>query len=355
MSKDPTSPDRAAGGVRAVRDRPDSDRADNRPITSHDVARLAGVSQSAVSRAFTPGASISAALREKVKDAALRLGYQPNLLPRMMLHGRTGIVAVVVGGAYNPFHAATLEAFSQALQAAGKRIMLVQVESDRTLDAVVSDLIGYRIDGVLTALSILSRKAARAITGHGIPVVALNSGITTRSISVVGIDNAAAGRAAARHMLEGGATRFAYVGADSIASRARHDGFCAEITDAGLPPPLLLHGTLDHDGGHAAGLAMLAQAQRPDGVFCVNDLTAIGVIDAWRLEGGLTFPRDAQIVGFDDIPASRWPAYNLTTINQNVDAMAHRAVELIEGSGQSGVRTVLVDFTLCPRGTTRSA
>ncbi len=332
-------------------DRIDNDQTGNRPITSHDVARLTGFSQSAVSRAFTPGASISPALREKVKEAAARLGYQPNLLPRMMLHGRSGIVAIVIGGAYNPFHAATLEAFSHALQAAGKRIMLVQAESDRTLDAVVDDLIGYRIDGVVTALSILSRKAASSITAHRIPVVTLNSGITSTSIRVVGIDNVAAGRAAARHMLDGGASRLAYVGADSVASRARQKGFSAEISQAGLQPPLYLPGTLNYDGGYAAGLRLLSQEERPDGIFCVNDLTAIGVMDAWRREGGLAFPQDAQIVGFDDIPASRWAAYDLTTINQNVEAMAQRSVELIETSHTDKKRKFLVDFTLLPRAT----
>lgn len=330
----------------------DSDRAGRRPITSHDVARLAGVSQSAVSRAFTPGASISAGLRKKVREAATRLGYQPNLLPGMMLHGRSGIVAVVVGGAYNPFHAATLEAFSRALQRSGKRIMLVQAESDRTLDTVVGELIGYRIDGVVTALSILSQEAADAITAHRIPVVTLNSEITTSFIHVVGIDNEGAGRAAAEHMLARGGTRFAYVGADSIASAQRERGYCEAVVAAGLAQPVRLAGTLDHDGGLAAGRAMLELSERPDAIFCVNDLTAIGVMDAWRLEGGFAFPSDAQIVGFDDIPASRWPGYDLTTVNQNVNRMADHAVNLIEHPREGPLPAHLVDFDLIVRGTT---
>ena len=324
-----------------------------RPITSHDVARLAGVSQSAVSRAFTPGASISAALHAKVKEAAARLGYQPNLLPRMMVQGRSGIVAVVIGGAYNPFHAATLEAFSRAIQTAGKRIMLVQAENDRALDEMVGELIGYRIDGVVSALSILSQEAADAISAHRIPVVTLNSGIITDYIHVVEIDNTSAGRAAADLMISRGATRLAYIGADSIASRARQAGFCAAVEDAGLPAALCLPGSLDHDGGLAAGREMLAAAVRPDGIFCVNDLTAIGVIDAFRLEGGLTVPGDAQIVGFDNIPASRWPGYNLTTIDQNVGRMAECAVERLDAASSDGSgQAICVDFTLLERGTT---
>jgi DNA-binding LacI/PurR family transcriptional regulator len=316
---------------------------------------MAGVSQSAVSRAFTPSASISPALRAKVKEAATRLGYQPNLLPRMMVQGRSGIVAVVVGGVYNPFHAATLEAFSRALQATGRQVMLVQGENDRALDEVVGELIGYRIDGVVSALSILSQDAAEAISAHRIPVVTLNSGIVTDYIHVVEIDNAGAGRAAAQFMLERGATRFAYVGADSVASRGRESGFRAAIAEAGLPPPLCLHGDLDHGDGLAAGRAMLSAPERPDGIFCVNDLIAIGVIDALRLEGGLAIPRDAQVIGFDNIPAARWPAYDLTTIDQNVDRMAQRAVALLDGACESGHTAHVVDFSLVERGTTRKS
>ncbi|SHM44037.1 transcriptional regulator, LacI family [Sphingobium sp. YR657] len=324
----------------------------DRPITSHDVARLAGVSQSAVSRAFTPDASISPALREKVRAVAARLGYQPNLLPRMMIKGRSGIVAIVVGGGYNPFHAATLEAFSHALQQAGKRIMLVQAQSDRMLDEMVGDLIGYRVDGVVTALSILSPKAADAITAHRIPVVTLNSGITSTSIHVVGIDNEGAGRAAANHMLARGARRFSYVGADSVASRAREKGYRQAIASAGLSPPLCLSGTLDHGGGMTAGRIMLQASDRSDAIFCVNDLTAIGVMDVWRLEAGLSFPGDAQIIGFDDIPASAWPGYALTTINQNVDQMATCAIDLIENPREGPADPHLVDFRVIVRSTT---
>jgi DNA-binding LacI/PurR family transcriptional regulator len=304
----------------------------DRPVTSHDVARHAGVSQSAVSRAFTAGASISPGMRRRVSEAAAALGYRPNLLPRMMVQGRSGLVALVVGGGYNPHHAATLEAFSRALTAAGKRILLVQTESDRALDAVIGDVVGYRIDGVVSALSILSQEAADAISAHRIPVVTLNSGITTDYVRVVEIDNEAAGRLAAETMARGGARRFAYVGADSVAARARQAGFAAAVAGMGFGEIQCLTGNLDHDGGYAAGRALLDLPERPDAVFCVNDLTAIGLIDALRIEGGRNIAGDLQVIGFDNIPAARWPAYRLTTIDQDVDAMAREAVRLLDSA-----------------------
>lgn len=320
-------------------------------ITSRDVAREAGVSQSTVSRTFTFDSRISAATREKVVAAAAKLGYQPNFLPRMMLHGKTGIVAVVVGGSYNPFHAATLDAFSHALRRAGKRVMLVQSESDRSLDEVVADLVGYRIDGVLSALSILSQESAEAVSAHRIPVVTLNSAITTDYIHVVETDNFGAGEEAARLLMAGGGTCFAYAGADSIASRARQAGFCDALSRAGAAPAHCHVGTLDHDGGYAIGLDLLASQRRPDAIFCVNDLTAIGIIDAFRLEGDLSAPADFQIIGFDNIPAARWPSYKLTTFDQNVAEMASIAVELLEDREAGNRPAIKIGYTLIERST----
>ncbi|SCW94699.1 substrate-binding protein-like domain-containing protein [Sphingobium faniae] len=156
-------------------------------------------------------------------------------------------------------------------------------------------------------------------------------------------------------MLAGGGTRFAYAGADSIASRARRDGFCAALAEAGLAPPRCLIGTLDHDGGYAIGRELLVSSERPDAIFCVNDLTAIGIVEAFRIEGGLNCPDDFQIIGFDDIPAARWPSYDLTTFNQNVDEMASRAAEFLEAGAIRFRPATKVDFTLVERKSTNRA
>lgn len=324
-----------------------------RPVTSHDVAELAGVSQSAVSRAFTPGASVSPAMRERIAAAAAALGYQPNLLPRMMVTGRSGFVALVVGGFYNPFHTATLEAFSRALRAVGKQVMLVHVESDRALDATVDELAGYRVDGVVSALSVASPEVAAALSAHRIPIVTLNSGITSDWIRTVQSDNAGAGEAAARLLHARGGRRFAYVGADSLASRDREAGFRRGLASLGVDAVRVLSSNLDHDGGYAAGRVLLDAGDRPDAIFCVNDLTAIGVIDALRIEAGLSCPADALIIGYDDIPAASWPGYALTTFDQQVDAMAARAVALLDMTPDRAVRKQAIPFRLVERASTR--
>src|SRR5688572_22043800 len=120
-----------------------------KPPSSVDVARLAGVSQSAVSRTFTPGASVSPETKAKVMAAAEALNYRPNIIPRIMLKNRSNIVAVVVGSLSNPYHSKALQAFSGRLQQQGKQVMLVQTNFDRALDEVVGELASYRVDAVL--------------------------------------------------------------------------------------------------------------------------------------------------------------------------------------------------------------
>ena len=106
-----------------------------RYASSTDVARLAGVSQSAVSRTYKPGGSVSAETRRKVLAAAEQLGYRPSLIPQIMLNHRSYLVAIVIGGMYNPFYAKVLEEFTVKLQAIGHQVLLVHVDSDHSLDA----------------------------------------------------------------------------------------------------------------------------------------------------------------------------------------------------------------------------
>ena len=225
-----------------------------RPPSSTDVARAAGVSQSAVSRAFTPGARIAEATRAKVMAAADALGYRPNLLPKILQTNRSGIVAVVVGGFYNPYFAMTLEAFSKALTARGLQMLLVRVESDRKLDSVVSQLAGYRVDAVVSALALTSQEAADQLSKLRIPIVTLNSDLSGDWIRSVSSDNFAAGEAAARLLSERGGTRFGFVAGpgDSPAQVAREAGFARGLEKQGLPPALRAGGGYDYASGAGA-------------------------------------------------------------------------------------------------------
>ena len=132
-----------------------------RYASSIDVARLAGVSQSAVSRTYREGTSVSEETRRKVLEAATALDYRPSMIPRIMLTHRSYLVAVVVGGLYNPFYATVLEIFSARLQEAGYQVLLIHTDSGHTLDDVIPRLSSYRVDAIVSALAVMSPAAAQ--------------------------------------------------------------------------------------------------------------------------------------------------------------------------------------------------
>ena len=157
--------------------------------SSTDVARLAGVSQSAVSRAFGEGKSISEETRRKVFEAAKKLDYSPNFIPRILLNHRSHLVAVVISGTSNPFYAKTLEAFTKALQDDGYQVLLVHVEGDHSLDGAVPKLASYRVDAIVSALPVLSNAAASAFARFKIPTISFNTPIKNRWVTSVCSDS----------------------------------------------------------------------------------------------------------------------------------------------------------------------
>ncbi|WP_145145786.1 substrate-binding domain-containing protein [Roseomonas gilardii] len=305
-----------------------------RPVTSREVARRAGVSQSAVSRAFTPGASISPEMRERILAIAEALHYRPNRLPGMMLKGRSGIVAIVMGGYYNPFHTMALEAFTRALSAVGKQALLVQVESDRMLDEAVGELTRLRIDGVLSALSIGSTEVAADLDRHHIPIVTLNSSIETEWVRVINSDNAGAGARAAKLLHASGASRFAFVAGprDAIAHSERIKGFTHTLSAMGVTSIIGAYGDYTYEWGQDIGKRFLESGERPDGIFCTNDIIAAGLIDIWKEQRDLRAPRDFRIIGYDNIPMAGWAGYNLSSFDQRLDDIAELAVGMLSGS-----------------------
>ena len=148
--------------------------------TSYDVARLAGVSQSAVSRAFSPTASIAASTRARVLAAAAELGYQPNAIARSMSSARnepqqvSGMVGLIVTRIQDPYFAHTVAGLSRAIQARGRQILLFTVDSLAEVDAALSTLMRYKIDGALIISAMLSVRMAETCRSAGIPLVLYN-------------------------------------------------------------------------------------------------------------------------------------------------------------------------------------
>lgn len=332
-----------------------------RYASSTDVARLAGVSQSAVSRTYKPGASVSAETRRKVLEAAEKLGYRPSLIPRIMLNHRSYLVAIVIGGMYNPFYSKVLEEFTIKLQAIGHQVLLVHVDSGHALDAAIPRLASYRVDAIVSALAILSPRSADELARFKIPVISFNTPVKNEWVSSVSCDNEGAGRRIADLFLERGARSFGYITgpAGSPANDERLAGYRERLAEQGFPELATSAADFHYEGGHEAALNLFVDRKRPEAIFCANDLMAMGAIDAIRKTVRLRIPEDVMIAGFDDIPTASWAAYDLTTFVQDAPLMVDEAIKIVQSTTatheSAGEVRIVIPARLIERGTTRPA
>ncbi|MBB3882401.1 LacI family DNA-binding transcriptional regulator [Acetobacter oeni] len=330
---------------------------ERRPVTSVDVAKRAGVSQSAVSRAFSRTASIAPGTREKILKAAAELDYRPNRIPAIMLSGRSGMVGVVVGGLSNPFYAGALEHLVCSLRERGLQVLLVHVDDALTLDDALEQLLGYRIDAVVTALAIGSKAVAKALDALRIPVICFNSRLTGQWISTVSSNNRAAGVVAARVLRERGVMQPVWLAGAlrNAASVARGEGFRRGL-GAMAGELVSLQGADTYESGYDAVSAMLLRGVRPDGMFCSNDMMACGAIDALCERAGLSCSRDVMLLGYDNIPQGAWRAYDLTTFDQGVGQLVKTACEVLanalEAGGEPVSQNIVIEARLVERGST---
>lgn len=307
----------------------------SRPVAAQDVAVLAGVSQSAVSRAFTAGASISTTKRAKILAAAEALGYRPNILARSLITQSSNVVGVVAGHLDNPFFALSLERFAARLSTLGLRMLLFTAEANATADTQVAELLSYRVRAVILMAVNLSSTLAAECAASEIPVVLFNRTTDEHggAFAVTG-DNAAGAAAIAARFLATGRRRLAFMAGyeDSSTSRQREAAFCFALCAAGYSQPFKVVGNYTRAGAIAATRTLFAPARnRPDALFCANDMMAVAALETMRAEFGIEPGRDCAVAGFDDIPMAAWPSFALTTYSQPVDAMVARGVAFIVG------------------------
>ena len=308
--------------------------------TAHQVARLAHVSQSAVSRTFTPGASVSAATRAKVLAAARTLGYRPNALARSLITRKSGIVALVMSYLQNQFYPLVIEQLSQALQRRGLHVlMFISDESDA--NGVLEEILQYQVDGIVMASTTLSPELARQCADVGIPIVLFNRvpelGATRADdgTSSVTSDNHGGGRLVADMLMSRRFERIAFLAGleNSSTSIERERGFNEALRASGRKVFARAVGYYDFTRAQAATRELFASAdpqQRPDALFVANDHMAIAALDVLRIERKLSVPRDVSVVGFDDVPQAGWGSYRLTSVIQDVPAMVAATVELLD-------------------------
>ncbi|MCA3419082.1 MAG: LacI family DNA-binding transcriptional regulator [Roseomonas sp.] len=297
------------------------DEMKRRNVTSLHVAAAAGVSQSAVSRAFRDGASISADMRERVHAAARRLGYTPNAFASGLLTRSSGLVGLVMGDVSNPVQSALLAALLPRLAAAGRPPLLASAADAAGLRRALDRLERYRPDAVLICAPTLPPALGARLARDGVPLVLVNRYPLRPGPAVARTDNLAGGAEMARHLQSRGLRRVAVIGgpAEAPASRERLAGFASV-----LRPVAAATGDYSLASGALALRRLLRHA--PDAVFCANDLMALGAMDA--------APAGLPVFGFDGIPEGALAKYRLTTMAQDIEGLAEAALSLLDQPGE---------------------
>ena len=334
-------------------------------VTAVDVAERAGVSQSAVSRVFTPGASVSPQTKNKVLKVAMELGYRPNSLARAMVSGKSRMIGLVVAYLQNQFYPEAIEKLSKAMQERNYHLLVFMTsKTEGDVSEVFEEILDYQVDGIIAASVALSSDLSERCANAGVPVVLFNRSQDDDSLSSVTSENYQGGRKIAEHLIATGHQRISFIAGWEGAStqRDRQAGFIDALQDAGVDLWSRGVGNFVMEDAKAATLGMFADGVEngPDAIFVANDHMAFAVMDTLRFELGIAVPEQVSVIGYDDVPAASWPSYDLTTVRQPTKQMVTATVDLllaqVENSDMSSIspRQIKIDGPLIIRGSARS-
>lgn len=330
-----------------------------RSASSADVAALAGVSRATVSRCFTDGASVKSETRQRVLSAARTLGYEPNLLARMLNKQESNIVAVLTSDFANPFQPALMEALTSRMRAEQLTPLLLKGTSPlESADELIQLALSYRVAAiVVTVLNASQRMIERCFEAH-VPLIFLNRVAEDTPATSVCSDSRSGAQRVAEVLVESGATRIGMISGQtgSWTNSMRRGGFRQRLDELGHDVLGHIQGDFSYEGGHAAALQLMSEFPRLDAIYACNDAMAFGAMDALRFVRGARVPEDVSVIGFDDVPVAAWGAYRLTTIQQPVAEMVEQTIHVLKrpdrGLGLSE-QVFLYDGHLVQRDTTR--
>lgn len=300
-------------------------------VTSRDVARVAGVSQATVSRVLQNSVHVKDSTRQRVLAALKDVGYTPNANARAMRTRRTGTIGIVMERVTNPFYPELLETLSRELASANMRMILWLSEGEAELSAVEA-IHENRADGVIFTTVREGSTALNEAIETRAPFVLVNRTVEGLTCDQVSSDNFEGARAVGSYFLLHGHKDVAVIcGLPGVSTNGdRLNGFLAAVREGGgsLKSHYVVQGDFTHQHGVEAFQRLMALKTPPTAIFCVNDLIALGVLDAARTLG-IRIPQDVWIVGYDDIDMASWPSHDLSTVKQRLDDMARAAVELL--------------------------
>ncbi|WP_447928998.1 LacI family DNA-binding transcriptional regulator [Vreelandella sp. EE27] len=293
--------------------------------SAEEVARLAGVSRSAVSRTFTDGASVSDETRQKVLAAAAELNYHVNHLARGLSQESSRPVCLVGNHLGSPFLSSLLEAVSRHIQALGRAVMLINTSGEaQAVESALHQALQYRASAVVVLSGAPAESLVQTCIQSGLRVVLVNRGQVFDGPVHITLGHEEAMQEAFDLFYRAGCRSFGLVTstAGTPSLLAREQAFIRAIDEAGLAVTTVRAGPTRYATGQEAARQLLGRAKRPDAVLCTTDLLACGFLDTARHTFKLDVPRDVCVMGFDNIEQASWESYGLTTFHHPVEEIA---------------------------------
>jgi DNA-binding LacI/PurR family transcriptional regulator len=299
-------------------------------VSIKDVAREAGVSVSAVSRALSNG-RVSAEKRSRVLEVVDRLGYRPSSIARGLVQGQSGTVTLVTGRMWDNFDASFLECLAEGLADSQRRLVVAPASRQTGTRGGIYQALDDQSEAVIIAAGTMPIEASRAAVSVGVPVILAGRILEEPGVDCIAADNAEGGRQAADLLLRSGCVAPAYFGfrEPSAADEERGAAFLSACAAAGREARLIRQADRDDADLFEAASALLARSDRPDAIFCATDRLALGVIEAAR-SLGIAIPAQLSVVGFNNVPVSARHTYRLTTINYPVSRVVAEILDVLD-------------------------
>lgn len=303
----------------------------DRPVTLDDVARVAGVSRAAASRALNGRDGVRPDVRERVEVVARSMGYQPNRAARNLASGRSSILGLVIPSdelRVDPYGASMVHAVSRAAAEADHSLMLF-LTSDEPGENVRTNLRDGLLDGVIVSAVAVGEAWVEKLLDTATPTVLVGSHPRRSDVPVVDTENRLAAAEVVEHLFDQGCRRVAIVTGrpGRVDAMQRLEGWRLAHERRGyeIDDDLVIPGDFSRASGRAAGQALLALEGRVDGVFASNDEMALGVLSTLT-RAGVRVPEDVAVAGFDGTSAADLEDVSLTTTAQPFAELGRSAV-----------------------------
>jgi DNA-binding LacI/PurR family transcriptional regulator len=302
-------------------------------VSIKDIARLAGVSYSTVSRALNDSPVVSRETAARIKKAASDAGYAPNAVGRSLATGRTRTIGVIVTTIADTFAAEIVAGIEAVAGENGFSVVLACAHANPEREiSIVKSFRENRVDGLVITASRVGTLYAPLISEMKVPLVLVNHFSPGRFAQSVMIDNVSGAREVTQHLIKLGHRRIAYV-ADQFGRQSdtdRFSGYRQALTEADIPfqPKLLVHGNGKPLGAVAPMEKLLSLPERPTAVFCYNDMSALGALHV-AVKNGHRVPEDISLVGFDDLFFNPFTEPALTSLRQPMKTMGQEAAKVL--------------------------